>query len=180
MLLLFTITEMEFRNWEGLKTPRLIKFFEPICCGSYIYGNHFAWYWPYCFLISYHLLAQSLIHRVYNAWGTCKWITVESVIHFSHKHYLSQLIRNIRCFIYISWNIIKEFKSFFFFQIIQIRMLLYIPYRSILSVRWRGGGESGFYYSRLSTTHDHITDCKLDSMVYAGVRLYGTEIGCEI
>ncbi len=24
-------------------------------------------------------------------------------------------------------------------------------------------------YSRLSTTHDHITDCKLDSVVYAGV-----------
>ncbi len=24
-------------------------------------------------------------------------------------------------------------------------------------------------YSRLSTTHSHITDCKLDSVVYAGV-----------
>ncbi len=24
-------------------------------------------------------------------------------------------------------------------------------------------------YSRLSTTHGHITDCKLDSVVYAGV-----------
>ncbi len=26
-------------------------------------------------------------------------------------------------------------------------------------------------YSRLSTTHGHITDCKLDSVVYAGVLL---------
>ncbi len=26
-------------------------------------------------------------------------------------------------------------------------------------------------YSRLSTTHGHITDCKLDSVAYAGVRL---------
>ncbi len=24
-------------------------------------------------------------------------------------------------------------------------------------------------YSRLSTTHGHITDCKVDSVVYAGV-----------
>ncbi len=24
-------------------------------------------------------------------------------------------------------------------------------------------------YSRLATTHGHITDCKLDSVVYAGV-----------
>ncbi len=36
-------------------------------------------------------------------------------------------------------------------------------------VRCRGGGEA---YSRLPTTHGHITDCKLDSVVYAGVR-YG-------
>ncbi len=28
-------------------------------------------------------------------------------------------------------------------------------------------------YSRLSTTHGHITDCKLDSVVYAGV-IYST------
>ncbi len=26
-------------------------------------------------------------------------------------------------------------------------------------------------YSRLSTTHGHITDCKFDSVVYAGVRV---------
>ncbi len=30
-----------------------------------------------------------------------------------------------------------------------------------------GGGNQA--YSRLSTTHGHITDCKLDSVVYAGV-----------
>ncbi len=30
----------------------------------------------------------------------------------------------------------------------------------------RGGGQA---YSRLLTTHGHITDCKLDSVVYAGV-----------
>ena len=33
----------------------------------------------------------------------------------------------------------------------------------------RGGGNQA--YSRLSTTHGHITDCKLDSVVYAGVRV---------
>ncbi len=33
--------------------------------------------------------------------------------------------------------------------------------------RYRGGGDQA--YSRLSTTHGHITDCKLDSVVYAGV-----------
>ncbi len=35
-----------------------------------------------------------------------------------------------------------------------------------------GGGGVGWLnqaYSRLSTTHGHITDCKLDSVVYAGV-----------
>ncbi len=30
----------------------------------------------------------------------------------------------------------------------------------------RGGGDQA--YSRLSTTHGHITDCQLDSVVYAG------------
>ncbi len=32
-----------------------------------------------------------------------------------------------------------------------------------------GGGGGGQAYSRLSTTQGHITDCKLDSVVYAGV-----------
>ncbi len=32
-----------------------------------------------------------------------------------------------------------------------------------------GGGAGNQAYSRLSTTHGHITDCKLDSVVYAGV-----------
>ncbi len=31
-----------------------------------------------------------------------------------------------------------------------------------------GGGWVNQAYSRLSTTHGHITDCKLDSVVYAG------------
>ncbi len=31
------------------------------------------------------------------------------------------------------------------------------------------GGWVNQAYSRLSTTHGHITDCKLDSVVYAGV-----------
>ncbi len=35
-----------------------------------------------------------------------------------------------------------------------------------VSVCVGGGGKA---YSRLSTTHGHITDCKLDSVVYAGV-----------
>ncbi len=33
----------------------------------------------------------------------------------------------------------------------------------------REGGGVDQAYSRLSTTHGHITDCKLDSVVYAGV-----------
>ncbi len=33
---------------------------------------------------------------------------------------------------------------------------------------WGGGGGRGQVYSRLSTTRGHITDCKLDSVVYAG------------
>ena len=32
-----------------------------------------------------------------------------------------------------------------------------------------GGGEVDQAYSRLSTTHGHITVCKLDSVMYAGV-----------
>ncbi len=37
-----------------------------------------------------------------------------------------------------------------------------------------GGGGVGWNqaYSRLSITHGHITDCKLDSVVYAGVCLW--------
>ncbi len=31
------------------------------------------------------------------------------------------------------------------------------------------GGWVNQAYSRLSTTHGHITDCKLDSVVYVGV-----------
>ncbi len=31
------------------------------------------------------------------------------------------------------------------------------------------GGEVNQAYSRLSNTHGHIIDCKLDSVVYAGV-----------
>ncbi len=31
-----------------------------------------------------------------------------------------------------------------------------------------GGGGVNQAYSRLSITHGHITDCKLDSVVYAG------------
>ncbi len=44
-------------------------------------------------------------------------------------------------------------------------------YNSIIvlcaAVRTVGGGDQA--YSRLSTTHGDITDCKLDSVVYAGV-----------
>ena len=35
---------------------------------------------------------------------------------------------------------------------------------------WGGGVNQA--YSRLSTTHDHITDRKLDSVVYAGVGVF--------
>ncbi len=34
------------------------------------------------------------------------------------------------------------------------------------------GGGVNQVYSRLSTTHGHITDCKFDSVVYAGVVAY--------
>ena len=34
---------------------------------------------------------------------------------------------------------------------------------------WGWGGVVNQTYIRLSTTHGHITDCKLDSVVYAGV-----------
>ena len=36
-----------------------------------------------------------------------------------------------------------------------------------IHTRVNGGGNQA--YSRLSTTHGHITDCKLDLVVYAGV-----------
>ncbi len=35
--------------------------------------------------------------------------------------------------------------------------------------RSKVGGWVNQGYSRLSTTHGHITDCKLDSVVYVGV-----------
>ncbi len=35
--------------------------------------------------------------------------------------------------------------------------------------RFSRSGEVNQAYSRLSTNHGHITDCKLDSVVYAGV-----------
>ncbi len=38
-------------------------------------------------------------------------------------------------------------------------------------VVWCMDGWMNQAYSRLSTTHGHITDCKLDSVVYAGVCL---------
>ncbi len=37
---------------------------------------------------------------------------------------------------------------------------------SVRDALYKGGG--GQAYSRLSTTHGYITDCKLDSVVYAG------------
>ncbi len=39
-----------------------------------------------------------------------------------------------------------------------------------------GGGDVNQAYSPLSTTHGHITDCKLDSVVYAGVTMYACEL----
>ncbi len=39
----------------------------------------------------------------------------------------------------------------------------------ICSLEHADGGGGDQAYSRLSTTHGHITDCKLDSVVYAGV-----------
>ncbi len=40
---------------------------------------------------------------------------------------------------------------------------------AVLGIIRMGGGWVNQAYSRLSTTHGHITDCKLDSVVYAGV-----------
>ncbi len=39
-----------------------------------------------------------------------------------------------------------------------------------------GGGGVNQAYSLLSTTHGHITDCKLDSVVYAGVGIQKSEL----
>ncbi len=44
----------------------------------------------------------------------------------------------------------------------------WLPMQSIFCFGTKGGGV-GQASSRLSTTHGHITDCKLDSVVYAGV-----------
>ncbi len=42
-----------------------------------------------------------------------------------------------------------------------------------------GGDESGLYCSRLSTTDGHITDCKLDLVVYAGVCVWvNVDLSC--
>ncbi len=41
--------------------------------------------------------------------------------------------------------------------------------RSLACIGGGGGREVNQAYSRLSTTHGHITDYKLDSVVYAGV-----------
>ncbi len=40
-----------------------------------------------------------------------------------------------------------------------------------------GGGWVNQAYSRLSTTHGHITDCKLDSVVYVGVCVVISHLG---
>ncbi len=42
-----------------------------------------------------------------------------------------------------------------------------VPWWVFYYVTQNSGGDQA--YSRLSTTHGHITDCKLDSVVYAGV-----------
>ncbi len=39
----------------------------------------------------------------------------------------------------------------------------------LISIASGGGGGRNQAYSRFSTTHGHITDCKLDSVVYACV-----------
>ncbi len=46
--------------------------------------------------------------------------------------------------------------------------VIMILYRCAIRLGW-GWGVQDQAYSRLSTTHGHITDCKLDSVVYAGV-----------
>ncbi len=55
-----------------------------------------------------------------------------------------------------------------------VRVYLKHYYNNVGSVPWQdmnseGGGGMNQAYSLLSTTHGHITDCKLDSVVYAGV-----------
>ncbi len=52
--------------------------------------------------------------------------------------------------------------GFFYFYAIIIRI-------KQLDTEVLVGGGVNQAYSRLSTTHSHITDCKLDSVVYAGV-----------
>ncbi len=44
---------------------------------------------------------------------------------------------------------------------------------------WGEGGGVNQAYSRLSTTHGHITNCKLDSVVYAGVCVWvNVDLSC--
>ncbi len=47
--------------------------------------------------------------------------------------------------------------------------VVYLQKLEALKVLMWVGGEVNQAYSRLSTTHGHITDWKLDSVVYAGV-----------
>ena len=45
-------------------------------------------------------------------------------------------------------------------------MLTLVPFKSSFTHGGRGGDQA---YSRLSTTHGHMNDCKLDSVAYEGV-----------
>ncbi len=49
----------------------------------------------------------------------------------------------------------------------------------IICKKHRGGGGVNQAYSRLSTIHAHITDCKLDSVMYAGVCVWvNVDLSC--
>ncbi len=56
-----------------------------------------------------------------------------------------------------------------FYFIIEILCFLVSFEARVSRLTELGGGGWNQAYSRLSTTHGHITDCKLDSVVCAGV-----------
>ncbi len=53
-------------------------------------------------------------------------------------------------------------------------------FNAISAIKEKMDGWVNQAYSRLSTTHGHITDCKLDSVVYAGVCvvIFNVDLSC--
>ncbi len=78
------------------------------------------------------------------------------------------------------WNLYSHFAQCFIFYLILFLYYTFcftcawfvvkLDYRYVIRVQTsRGGVGVNQAYSRFSTTHSHITDCKLDSVGYVGV-----------